>query len=66
MWVELSLRCSTLLAAPWQTSGSVSDLTDSDEPAQAKWGFLAAIFLFELGSLICAAAPTSAVLVGGR
>ncbi|KAK2598659.1 hypothetical protein N8I77_012054 [Diaporthe amygdali] len=32
----------------------------------AKWGFLAAIFLFELGSLICAAAPTSAVLVGGR
>ncbi|KAI3398901.1 hypothetical protein diail_8410 [Diaporthe ilicicola] len=32
----------------------------------AKWAFLAAIFLFELGSLICGAAPTSAVLVGGR
>ncbi|KAL2865009.1 MDR family MFS transporter [Aspergillus lucknowensis] len=31
-----------------------------------KWSFLAAIFLFELGSLICAVAPSSTVLIVGR
>ncbi|KAK8017295.1 hypothetical protein PG993_013621 [Apiospora rasikravindrae] len=32
----------------------------------SKWAFLLAIFLFEVGSLICAVAPTSAVLIAGR
>lgn len=31
-----------------------------------KWLFLSALFLFELGSLICGVAPTSKVLIGGR
>lgn len=31
-----------------------------------KWGFLAAIFIFEIGSLICAVAPSSTVLIVGR
>ncbi|RAK94838.1 MDR family MFS transporter [Aspergillus ibericus CBS 121593] len=31
-----------------------------------KWSFLVAIFIFELGSLICAVAPNSATLIGGR
>ncbi|GLA36448.1 hypothetical protein AnigIFM63309_002552 [Aspergillus niger] len=30
-----------------------------------KWSFLVAIFIFELGSLICAIAPNSATLIGG-
>ncbi|KAL4819756.1 major facilitator superfamily domain-containing protein [Aspergillus spinulosporus] len=32
----------------------------------AKWAFLCAVFLFELGSLICAVAPSSTVLIVGR
>ncbi|KAK8101379.1 hypothetical protein PG999_011753 [Apiospora kogelbergensis] len=32
----------------------------------SKWAFLLAIFLFEVGSLICAVAPTSPVLIVGR
>ncbi|KAK6833297.1 hypothetical protein PG987_007991 [Apiospora arundinis] len=32
----------------------------------SKWAFLLAIFLFEVGSLICAVAPTSPVLIAGR
>ena len=32
----------------------------------AKWVFLIALFLFELGSLVCGVAPTSAVLIVGR
>ncbi|KAL4904317.1 hypothetical protein BDW74DRAFT_154605, partial [Aspergillus multicolor] len=32
----------------------------------AKWAFLAAVFIFELGSLICAVAPSSTVLIVGR
>ncbi|KAJ5691702.1 major facilitator superfamily domain-containing protein [Penicillium malachiteum] len=31
-----------------------------------KWGFLAAIVIFEIGSLICAVAPSSTVLIVGR
>ncbi|KAL2857307.1 major facilitator superfamily domain-containing protein [Aspergillus pseudoustus] len=31
-----------------------------------KWVFLAALFLFELGSLICGVAPTSTALIVGR
>ncbi|OKL58655.1 hypothetical protein UA08_06334 [Talaromyces atroroseus] len=31
-----------------------------------KWAFLAAIFVFELGSLMCGVAPNSSVLIGGR
>lgn len=31
-----------------------------------KWTFLAAVFVFELGSLICGAAPSSTVLIVGR
>ncbi|RDH30778.1 major facilitator superfamily domain-containing protein [Aspergillus welwitschiae] len=31
-----------------------------------KWSFLVAIFIFELGYLICAIAPNSATLIGGR
>ncbi|GKZ89036.1 hypothetical protein AnigIFM59636_010174 [Aspergillus niger] len=31
-----------------------------------KWSFLVVIFIFELGSLICAIAPNSATLIGGR
>ncbi|KAF9892617.1 hypothetical protein FE257_001019 [Aspergillus nanangensis] len=31
-----------------------------------KWGFLAAIAFFEIGSLICAVAPSSTVLIVGR
>ncbi|KAJ5578221.1 MFS general substrate transporter [Penicillium hispanicum] len=31
-----------------------------------KWVFLAALFIFELGSLICGVAPTSTVLIVGR
>jgi len=31
-----------------------------------KWVFLAALFIFEVGSTLSAAAPTSAVFVGGR
>ncbi|PYH99749.1 MFS general substrate transporter [Aspergillus ellipticus CBS 707.79] len=31
-----------------------------------KWAFLVAVFIFELGSLICAVAPTSATFIGGR
>ncbi|RAO73548.1 uncharacterized protein BHQ10_009560 [Talaromyces amestolkiae] len=31
-----------------------------------KWAFLAAIFVFELGSLICGVAPNSSTLIGGR
>lgn len=31
-----------------------------------KWVFLAALFLFELGSLICGIAPTSTTLIVGR
>ena len=33
---------------------------------QIKYTFLVAIFLFELGSLICGIAPNSATLIGGR
>lgn len=33
---------------------------------QVKWAFLAAIFVFELGSLICGVAPNSSTLIGGR
>ncbi|KAK8047385.1 hypothetical protein PG996_015449 [Apiospora saccharicola] len=32
----------------------------------SKWAFLLAIFLFEVGSLVCAVAPTSPVLIAGR
>ncbi|KAK8001563.1 hypothetical protein PG991_013785 [Apiospora marii] len=32
----------------------------------SKWAFLLAIFLFEVGSLICAVAPSSPVLIVGR
>ncbi|KAL4736631.1 major facilitator superfamily domain-containing protein [Aspergillus similis] len=32
----------------------------------AKWAFLCAVFVFELGSLICAVAPSSTVLIVGR
>ncbi|OJJ56549.1 hypothetical protein ASPSYDRAFT_47832 [Aspergillus sydowii CBS 593.65] len=32
----------------------------------AKWAFLFAVFVFELGSLICAVAPSSTVLIVGR
>lgn len=31
-----------------------------------KWGFLVAILIFEIGSLICAVAPSSTVLIVGR
>lgn len=31
-----------------------------------KWAFLAAIFVFEVGSLICGVAPNSSTLIGGR
>ncbi|CRK24645.1 hypothetical protein BN1708_018117, partial [Verticillium longisporum] len=31
-----------------------------------KWTFLAAVFVFELGSLVCGAAPTSTALIIGR
>lgn len=31
-----------------------------------KHAYLAALFLFELGSLLCAAAPTSTILILGR
>lgn len=31
-----------------------------------KWTFVLSLFVFELGSLLCAVAPTSKVLVGGR
>ncbi|KAH8688794.1 putative efflux pump antibiotic resistance protein [Talaromyces proteolyticus] len=31
-----------------------------------KWSFLAAIFVFELGSLLCAVAPNSSTFVAGR
>lgn len=31
-----------------------------------KWTFLASLFIFEVGSLVCALAPTSAALVVGR
>ncbi|KAE8381295.1 major facilitator superfamily domain-containing protein [Aspergillus bertholletiae] len=31
-----------------------------------KWGFLIAVFIFEIGSLICAVAPSSTVLIVGR
>ena len=31
-----------------------------------KWGFLTAVVLFEIGSLICAVAPSSVVLIVGR
>jgi len=31
-----------------------------------KWVFLAALFIFELGSLICGVAPSSTVLIVGR
>ncbi|KAB8074925.1 major facilitator superfamily domain-containing protein [Aspergillus leporis] len=31
-----------------------------------KWGFLVAVFIFEIGSLICAVAPSSTVLIVGR
>ncbi|KAE8153034.1 major facilitator superfamily domain-containing protein [Aspergillus avenaceus] len=31
-----------------------------------KWGFLAAVLIFEIGSLICAVAPSSTVLIVGR
>lgn len=33
---------------------------------QVKYGFLAAVFIFEIGSLICAVAPSSTVLIVGR
>ncbi|KAL2827943.1 major facilitator superfamily domain-containing protein [Aspergillus cavernicola] len=32
----------------------------------AKWAFLFAVFVFEVGSLICAVAPSSTVLIVGR
>lgn len=31
-----------------------------------KWGFLVAVLIFEIGSLICAVAPSSTVLIVGR
>lgn len=31
-----------------------------------KWSFIAAMAIFELGSILCAAAPSSSVLIGGR
>ena len=31
-----------------------------------KWVYLAAIFIFEIGSVICGAAPTSVALIIGR
>lgn len=33
---------------------------------QVKWAYLIAIFVFEVGSLICAVAPSSTVLIVGR
>lgn len=33
---------------------------------QVKWGFLVAVLIFEIGSLICAVAPSSTVLIVGR
>lgn len=32
----------------------------------AKWVFLAALFIFEVGSIVCAVAPSSVVLIVGR
>ena len=37
-----------------------------DIPLQVKGTFLIAIFIFEVGSLICALAPSSTVLIVGR
>lgn len=31
-----------------------------------KWVFLSSVFIFEVGSIICAAAPSSVVLIVGR
>jgi len=31
-----------------------------------RWVFLVALALFEIGSVVCAAAPSSAVLIAGR
>jgi hypothetical protein len=31
-----------------------------------KWGYLTAIFIFEIGSVVCGAAPTSVALIMGR
>lgn len=31
-----------------------------------KWVFLSSVFIFEVGSIICAAAPSSVVLIIGR
>lgn len=31
-----------------------------------KWSYMLSLFIFELGSLICAVAPNSATLIGGR
>jgi hypothetical protein len=33
---------------------------------QVKWGFLTAVAIFEIGSLLCAVAPSSTVLIVGR
>lgn len=33
---------------------------------QVKWVFLSALVIFEVGSVICAAAPNSVVLIIGR
>lgn len=33
---------------------------------QVKWGFLVAVLIFEIGSLLCAVAPSSTVLIVGR
>ncbi|KAK8066619.1 hypothetical protein PG997_013366 [Apiospora hydei] len=45
---------------------AIPKITDEFKTIQSKWAFLLAIFLFEVGSLICAVAPTSAVLIAGR
>lgn len=38
----------------------------SSDNHQVKWGFLIAVLIFEIGSLICAVAPSSTVLIVGR
>lgn len=61
-YLELSreLTCTSICTAFQLPFGKVYSLFSP------KWTFLVALFVFELGSLICAISPTSVALIVGR
>lgn len=66
---------SYFLNSSWRNANLFSFLTSSSTIIlyvkiynffPAKWGFLAAIAIFEMGSLVCGIAPSSVAFIVGR